>query len=401
MTETEAPPTPTPAPASTCRRGFPFPQSPDEQAPPEFSELPTCPGLPAVQLSTGVEALLVTRYDEVRAVLSDDRFRREPAGRPLFARTRESLALAASDPPDHTRRRKAVAPYFTARDAERQVPRIRQIAAKTADELATRPEPADLVNAFAVPFALRVIAERLGVPEADHAFLRPKVDAMMSTTRFPPEQVRAAHEQAREYFADLIACREAELDDGFPSDDLLTDLLRAPDGRGLSRNELVVMAAGLLMAGYETTSNQMAMCVLMLLREPGEADRLRADPDLIPPAVETMLRHSALMSTGGAPHMAIEDVYVGDTRVQAGQVVVPLVDAANRDPQAGERPHLSFGHGRHFCLGAHLARVELAIGIRTLLERFPALELAVDQAAVTWREGMFIRGPMALPVRWT
>jgi cytochrome P450 len=386
-------------------RSFPFPEGPDERAPAEYTELVKRPGLAKVLLSNGSAARLVCRHAEVKAVLSDDRFSRGSfTGRPMFAREPESLALAAIDPPLHSRRRRAVLGAFTARRARELTPWLRTLAEKLLDELVTLPQPVDLVDRFTVPFTLRVISDMLGVPQEDEPVLRPLVDRMMSTTRFPGEEVARAHAEAARYFDDLVAERASR-----PAPDLLSELLTAPAPDRLSRKEIAVFGAGLLMAGYETTSNQLAMCTRVVFGDPPLAGRLRRSPTALGRAVEEMLRCSALIATGGAPHVATEDVRLGDTVVRAGDVVVPLHDAANQDPavfEAPERfvpdradnPHLAFGHGRHFCLGAHLARVELNVGLSALLKRFDSLTMPAEPH---WRRGMFIRGPVALPVRWT
>jgi cytochrome P450 len=261
---------------------------------------------------------------------------------------------------------------------------------------------------------MRVIGELIGIPSDDHAQLRPLVDMMMSTTRFTPEQTAAAHEDAHRYFSALVAAREAAIAEGAAprGPDLLTTLLTMPADQRLSREEIIVMCAGLLMAGYETTSNQLAMCAYIVLGDPALGALLRTKPGTMSIAVEEMLRWSSLIATGGAPHVATEDVPLGRTVIRAGQVVVPLTDAANLDesvfadagqfiPERVTNPHLAFGHGRHFCLGAHLARAELRAGLTALLGTFSDLTLAVPPDQVRWRRGMFIRGPAELPVRWS
>lgn len=386
-------------------KGFPFPEGPDERAPAEYTDLVNRPGLAKVLLSNGSEALLVCRHAEVKAVLADDRFSRGSfTGRPMFAREPESLALAAIDPPLHSRRRRAVLGAFTARRARELTPWLTTLAEELLDEVVTLPQPVDLVDRFTVPFTLRVISDLLGVPEHDEPMLRPLVDRMMSTTRFAAEEVARAHAEASRYFDDLVARRASR-----PASDLLSELLTAPEPDRLSRKEIAVLGAGLLMAGYETTSNQLAMCARLAFGDPLLAERLRRSPAALGQAVEEMLRCSALIATGGAPHVATEDVRLGDTVVRAGDVVVPLHDAANQDPAVfheperlapdrADNPHLAFGHGRHLCLGAHLARAELNVGLSALLSRFHALTMPAE---LTWRRGMFIRGPVALPVRWT
>ena len=171
------------------------------------------------------------------------------------------------------------------------------------------------------------------------------------------------------------------------------------------------MGAGLLMAGFDTTASQLAVAALMVFRDPSLAARLRARPEAIAPALEEVLRWTSLLATGGAAHVAVEDVRLGSELIPAGEVVVPLAAAANQDcavfpdpdrfdPERRDNPHMAFGHGRHYCLGAPLARLQLQIGLSALLEAFPTLSIAVPEHEVEWSTGQFIRGPLALPVRW-
>jgi cytochrome P450 len=400
----------------TCTRGsrrFPFPEVSGEQPPPAYRELLDQPGLPAVVLTDGTEALLVSRHAEVKAVLSDDRFSRASfTGRSMLARSPESRALSTSDAPLHTRRRRAVLPAFTARRAKQLTSWLSALAEQLLDTLVAMPQPVDLVANFTVPFTLRTITNMLGVPSADEGFLRPLVDRMMSTNRFAPEEVAAAHATTAGYFENLVSVRQHEITEDEPGPDLLTGLLRSADPDRLSRKEIAVFGASLLMAGYETTSNQFAMCARMVFSDPLWANELRRTPDAVGTAVEEMLRWSSLLATGAAPHVATADIWLGDTLVRAGQVVVPLTDAANLDPAVlddperfrpdrADNPHLAFGHGRHFCLGAHLARVELQVGLSALLSRFDQVTIAVPAEDLVWRRGMFIRGLAELPVRWS
>ncbi|WP_431682743.1 cytochrome P450 [Kitasatospora sp. KL5] len=398
--------------SSEALPGFPFPGCPGARPPARYAQLTAEAGLPRVLLPSGVEALLVTRHEEVRAVLADDRFSREAfPGRPMFARSPESISLAVSDPPVHTRRRQAVLPSFTARQARLLEPRVRELAGRALDALTALPQPADLVEGFTVPFALAVVTGLLGMPCPDGQRLRPLMAAMTSVGGRAPEEVAEAHRQVQAYFAGLVARHEARIAAGRPGADVLSRLLAAPDGERLSHQEIVVFGAGTLMAGFETTANQLAMTALTVLQHPGLAGRLRSDPAGLERAVEETLRWSSLIGTGGAAHVALEDVRVGEVLVRAGEVVVPLHDAANQDaavferpdafdPEREHNPHLAFGHGRHLCLGAPLARVELRIGLAALLERLPEIRLAEPDGRLRWREGVFIRGPEAVPVRW-
>ncbi|GAA1873398.1 cytochrome P450 [Actinomadura bangladeshensis] len=353
----------------------------------------------------GRDALLVTRHADVRAVLSDDRFSREAwHGGTLFARTPESLALAAADPPVHTRRRRAVRAWFTARRAEAGRPRAAALAGRLLDGMAADGPPADLVARFATPFPYAAVCGMLGVPAGDLGLLLPWASALMSAGHHPEEEVAAAHEGMRGYFAEQVAARRA-----LSGGDLLTALVHGSD---LTDEEITVFGAGLLMAGGETTSAFLGACVLDLASRPGLAARLRADPSLIPSAVEEYLRWVWFAGTGGHPHVALAGAELAGTSIARGQVVVPLTDAANRDPAAfrgadlfdparSPNPHLGFGHGRHRCLGAHHARVQLQTALAALLRRFDDLAPAVDPAHLAWRERMFLRGVWQLPLTWS
>jgi cytochrome P450 len=171
------------------------------------------------------------------------------------------------------------------------------------------------------------------------------------------------------------------------------------------------MSAGLLVAGYESTSNQLASCVYLLLADRRRWESLLADPAALDRAVEEMLRWTSFTTSGGTPHVATEDVRLTDRLVRRGEVVVPLTDAANRDagvfgcPERLDltrehNPHLAFGAGRHRCLGAELARVELQTGLGALLAELPGLELAVPEESLRWRREMQVSGVWELPVRW-
>lgn len=379
-------------------RIFPF-AVPEGLAPPaEYAELPR---LAPVRLAGGQDAVLATRYDDVKTVLADPRFSRSAyAASPLFARKPESLALVTSDPPHHGRRRRAVTHAFTARAARQSRADLERRARDLLQAMRAAGPGTDLVEAFTLPFPLLVMCDLLGLPTDDRHQLRPWVDAMMSTSAFTPEQVATAHTEMDTYFSRIVAAKAAE-----PGDDLLSELIASPD---LSASEVVVLGSGLLMAGYETTCNQLTICTYLLLRDPSLADELRRDPAA---AIEEMLRWTSFNATGGIPHVATEDVPVGDAVIRAGEVVVPLTDAANRDPDAfpdpdrldarrTDRAHLAFGHGRHHCLGAHLARTELEVGLVSLLAEFPDLALAASDEELRWRQGMFIRGLWTLPVQW-
>lgn len=389
---------------------FPFDEGPGLEPPAEYHDFHARTELPEVRLRGGRRAALACGHADVRKVLGDNRFSRASytAGS-LFAREPESLALMLTDPPVHTRRRGAVAAAFTARGAERLRPRLTELAGVLIDDIRAAGGVADLVSEFAVPFTLTVISELLGIPEADRWRFRPWVNVMMSSFGHSPQEVADAHGKMHAYFTELVDLAWQDPD----ATGLIGELGRlGDDERGMSRDETIVMAMGLLVAGYESTSNQLASFVYLLLRERTRWDFLLAHPEAVDSAVEEMLRWTSVTTTGGNPHVAVEDVELSTTTVRAGEVVVPLTHTANWDPAVfGEpaeldltrqvNPHLAFGHGRHRCLGAELARVELRVGIRGLLAELPELTIAVPESQLRWRRGMQVGGLWELPVRWT
>jgi nocardicin N-oxygenase len=393
---------------------FPFPEAPGVEPPEEYARLPGLAGLVPVTLPGGHRAGLASRHEDVRTVLADARFSRAAyTAETMVARDRNSLPLMLSDAPEHTRRRRCVAAAFSAHRANRARAGMEALAGALIAELRSAGPPADLVDAFAVPFPLAVICDLLGVPAADRSRFRPWVNAMMSTSGYPRDEVAAAQRELHAYFANLIEVTWRDCAAGRPRDGLLAKLGRpAPPDRRVSRAEAVALGAGLLIAGYETTSNQLAICLYLLLNDSRRWVHLRENPDAVPGAIEEMLRWTPFNATGGVPHVAIEDVPLACGVVRAGEVVVPVIDAANRDPEVFEEPaslrlgraanpHLAFGHGRHHCLGAHLARVELQVAIGALLRDLPDLALAAPESELPWRRGMAVRGVWHLPVRWT
>ncbi|MGP4012680.1 cytochrome P450 [Streptomyces sp. 4N124] len=396
-------------------RPFPFAQGPNVCPSREHAEIRAAGEPVRVRLADGRTALVVADYADVRTVLTDPRFSREAAatGNPFFARTRQSLALSGSDAPDHTRRRKAISHAFSPARVAGLVPWLEALADELVEAMTAQGREGDLVCSFTIPFTMRPMCRLIGIPEDDCALLKPWVDAMMSINRFPAQQVAEAHKHMSDYFAALVAAQRDALTARTPAQGLLTDLLRASGtGQGLSTDEIEVMGAGLLMAGYETISNHLAASLYVLLERPALAERIRQDGTALPSVIEELLRHISLAGTGGHKHQALEDVPLTRTVVRAGELVVPLTEAANHDPAVFDdadafrpdrspNPHIAFGAGRHFCPGAALARAELEVALRRLLTRLPGLELAGPAERVAWRQDMYIGGPWSLPVRWT
>ncbi|GAB4588154.1 cytochrome P450 [Nocardia sp. IFM 10818] len=365
-----------------------------------------------IRLPYGGEGWLVTRYDDVRLVLADPRFSRAatvdredlPRSTPEPPRGDSLLSM---DPPEHTRLRKLVAKAFTGRRVQLLRPRAQQIVDAHLAAIERSGPPADLVQQFALPLPVTVICEMLGVPtEQQHRF-REFSDAILSTTAYTRAQIIAARAGLEAYLAELISQRRAE-----PRDDLLSALVAARDNDDrLSELELVNLGVGLLIAGHETTANQIANFTYVLLTAPEQWELLRRNPELVPGAVEELLRHVQLGSGGAFARIATEDVELSGITVRAGEAVFVNTQAANRDETVftdpeqldltrTDNPHMAFGHGAHHCLGAQLARLELQVAMASLLRAFPTLRLAVPVDEVPWKTGLLVRGPKSLPVAW-
>ncbi|MGV9835821.1 cytochrome P450 [Nocardia niigatensis] len=364
-----------------------------------------------VRLPYGGEAWLVTRYADVRSVLSDPRFgRAATVGRDDVPRVRETPAMPnipmSMDPPELTRLRKLTMTAFTTRRVQDLRPRAEELVDGMLTAMAEADSPADLVSALALPVPVTIICEMLGVPPRDQHRFRDFSDAIMSTTAVPEEQRMAAFAAVTEYLTEQVAERRVH-----PADDLLGALVAARDDEDrLTEDELIMLGMTLLVAGHETTANQIANFVYILLTQ-GEWERLRDDPDLVPPAVEELLRYIQLGNGGAFPRIALEDVMLSGTRIRAGEAVFVDLATANRDETVFPDPdtmdlarhhnsHLAFGHGFHHCVGAQLARLELQVTLAALLRRFPNLRLAIPADEVEWKQGMLLRGPKALPVAW-
>ena len=388
---------------------FPFPD-PQQAGPAEELCAPDGRFLRPVVLGNSARALLVCGYDEIRDLLTGTGFSRaRAAAHGMTSRTPESLALNGADPPDHARRRGTVAAAFTRVRAEKERAWIRQTADELLSAMVAGGPPADLIAAFSLPLSVAVICRVMGVPADDFDVFAPLFDVMMSTRGHAPAEVEAAHRGIFDYFSGLY---DQELATGPAPGGVLAALVAAAERDGtVTRTEAVHIAYGLLVAGYETTSKQIATTVLLLLSDRSRWERVRRDPPALGPAIEETLRWTSLLATGGVPHVALEDAELGQEQVQAGQILIPVFAAANRDPRVFADPdrlspdragpaHVAFGHGRHLCLGAALARVELAEALGALLCGLPGLELAGPERELRWREGAFIRGLTTLPVRW-
>ncbi|MFJ3902954.1 cytochrome P450 [Streptomyces sp. NPDC090025] len=369
-----------------------------------------------VRFPYGDDAWLVTRYEDVRAVLSDPRFslaeavrRDQPRIGPM---PRAGGGLIALDAPRHTQLRVLLAKEFTARRIERLRGHIRQVADGLLDRMLAAGPPADLVEDLAFPLPMALICEITGVPEADRPAVRAWADTVCSGG-VTPESVRR---DAQEFFALMHGWIEARR--RAPAQDLITVLVRACDEGQLTEDELTGLLNELLIGGFVTTTNQIANFFAVLLL-PGEGDNggpellaaVQDRPELIPRAVEELLRYVPLLNGLTLPRYASADVELGGILVRAGEPVVVSQAAANHDPEAfpapgrisldrSGTPHISFGHGIHYCLGAHLARLELQVTLERVTARLPGLRIAVPEEELRWRSKEFFSGLRSLPVAW-
>jgi cytochrome P450 len=386
---------------------------------PTYSELRSSAPVHRITLPDGRGVWLVTRHEDVLAVFKDERFVKnwrkvltpeQLAQIPPIPEVMEPLSanMLDTDPPDHRRLRALVSKAFTPRLIEHMRPRVQEIADTLLDAVQDRSEM-DLIDDYAFPLPITVIAELLGVPAEDRNSFREWSDAAVSgdTSREHLEKVLIPNMQA---FIDYLRQMFEEKRRN-PAEDLVSALVRAEEaGDQLSEDELLGMVFLLLVAGHETTVNLIGNGVLALLQHPDQLEKLRADPSLIRDAVEELLRFDGPVETS-TERFAREDVRIGETVIPRGEMVLVVIAAADRDPDRFPDPdalditrsdnkHLAFGKGIHHCLGAPLARMEGQIAISTLLRRMPELRLKGSPESLSWRPGMVLRGLQGLPVEF-
>lgn len=358
---------------------------------------------------------LVTRYEDVFALLKDERFpknrrsaltpeqiRRLPWVPPMFRPLERNMLDL--DQPDHTRLRALVHKAFTPRLVEQMRERVQTLAIELLDGVSRRGEM-DLINDYALPLPMTIITEILGVPTSDQHKFHKWSKAVVSLSS-PNATIRVIPSvwMFIRYLRRFFKIRRAD-----PQDDLASALIQAEEaGDKLSEDELLAMVFLLLIAGHETTVNLIGSGTLALLEHPDQMEKLRGEPSLIKTAIEELLRYTApvLMTT---ERYAREDVTIHSVTIPRGEMTFGVIGSANRDENVFENPdalditrepnrHLSFGQGIHFCLGAPLARMEAQIAINTLLRRMPDLRLKVSPDSLRWRPSMILRGLDTLPV---
>jgi cytochrome P450 len=364
-------------------------------------------------LNVFVPMALVARYADCAAVLRDhERFSSVPPRTPLIEERVQVFGDAPrvvfSDPPVHTRLRRLVSRAFTPRRIRDLEPKIREFTDLLLDKAAARGQ-IDVMADLANPLPVMVISHMLGVSAEHYEMFKRLSDSVIESDNTPPgvplpQNVRDAFTELRQYFVAEIEKRRRA-----PGDDLVSVLVAAHEGSDetLSEKELIAFVVLLLLAGNETTTNLIGNGMLALTRHPGELERLRRAPELIPSAIEEMLRYDGPVQST-MRHIR-QDTEIAGTAVTPGTLIFVLVAAANRDPGQFRNPetfditrtpndHLAFGEGIHFCIGAPLARMEGAIAIGSLLERFKRIRPATPEAPLKYKGSFFLRGLASLPL---
>uniref|UniRef100_UPI0004C75A32 cytochrome P450 n=1 Tax=Streptomyces sp. NRRL WC-3742 TaxID=1463934 RepID=UPI0004C75A32 len=398
-----APAVPMPSPHSA---GCPF------GPPPAYTEAAATGPITRADLAGGESCWLATGYAEVRTILSDRRFSadaRHPAFPFLLPGRREIVAANPTflrlDDPEHARLRRMVTGDFLVKKVAALRPDIQRIVDEALDTMTEGRTTADLVAEFALPVPSLVICLLLGVPYEDRARFQGLSRTLLNNAS-TVEEVGAASDELRDYLTELAALKRER-----PEDDIISRLAARDD---LTAREVAATGVLLLVAGHETTANMIALSTALLVDQPEQVAKL-ADPELVPGAVEELMRILSIVDNG-LPRVATEDVELGGVLIRAGEGVIALISTANRDEAVfggpGQRPvdevdlgrdarrHMAFGFGVHQCLGQPLARAELQIALATLFRRLPGLRLAVPREELAFRTESLIFGMRSLPVAW-
>lgn len=360
-----------------------------------------------VRFPDGQNGWLVTRYADAEAVLKDPRFIKDFSK--LFGGSMGDMSVFTqnmlfSDPPDHKRLRGLAQKAFTPKMIEGMTGRIQEITDGLLDGIDGK-TTVNLIDRIAFPLPIIVICEILGVPSEDRDKFRMWSNSLIEGTS--GEAGVSVYEHMNEfirYLGEWFAKVRQE-----PGDDLISRLIEAEEsGDRMTEKELYGLVSLLIIAGHETTVNLIGNTVLALLKYPEHQQTLCESPELIGQAIEESLRFNGPVEFSTS-RWAAEDLEFGGKKIHRGELVVVALNAANHDPEQFDNPelfdilrekspHLAFGKGIHFCLGAPLARLEAQIAIDGLLKRFPGMTLAVDESELEWRPGMIVRGVREIPV---
>ncbi|MFF5923830.1 cytochrome P450 [Streptomyces flavochromogenes] len=389
---------------------FPMPRRHPLDPPPQYGELSAEQPVFQVRTPRGEDVWVVTRHADARAVLTDTRFSSDPKtpGYPSYISGDTPLPpgfFLNQDAPDHTRLRRLVTREFLITQMEAKRPRMQAILDKLLDDLVRQGNSADLVTQLALPMAATVMCELLDVPYEDHRIFVTLTDTILDRSS-TPEQAEGAARELMAYFDEVVTAREQK-----PTDDMLGRLVAQEEAGRISHDEFVGLAALLMLSGYDTMAQMIGLGTATLLEHPDQLDDLKADPSLYPQAIEELLRYLSI-NHAGLPRAATEDLTVGGQEVRAGEGVLVMINAANRDAAVFDEPdtfdihrkdpqaHVAFGHGFHKCIGLTLARVELSTVFAGLFGRLPTLTLGRPLEDLPFRHDMVLYGVRGLPVTW-
>lgn len=371
--------------------------------------------LSKVQQWDGLEPWLITKYEDVRAVLNDRRFSADPR-KPGYPEKTEAYGasvgqdrnLRTMDPPEHGDQKRMLIRDFTIKRVEEMRPAIQHRVDTLIDAMLVKGSPADIVTDFAIPIPTMVICEILGVPYKDQDFFKENTEVCMSSDH-PADQALAAGNALSDYLDKLIDEKDAN-----PQNDLLSRLVVDQLRTGAAtRKEVIEMARLVLIAGHDTTANMVALGTLALLIHPDQAEVMRSDLSRaeLTVAVNELFRWVNVTHTGRR-RVATEDVEVGGQLIRAGEGVIIMTSIADRDERifpdaerldlrrANARNCMAFGAGDHRCMGAYLSQTEMEIAFGTLWKRIPTLTLAVPFETLRFREDGVVYGVHSLPVSW-
>ncbi|GAA0334303.1 cytochrome P450 [Actinoallomurus spadix] len=407
------PPPPADQPTGTTPpRDFPMRRACPFSAPQEYAALRAEEPVARVTLPTGRPAWAVTRYDDVRALLSDPRISadiRRPNFPALGVGEQEAGArlrpFIRTDPPEHTRYRRMLLPEFTVRKVRAMRPTVQDLVDGILRDMLAGPQPVDFVASYANAVSTSVICGLLGIPRENLEFFR-DVTRVSGSRTSTAEEVAEALNGLFTLLSDLIAQRRED-----PGEDLLSKLVTEHLLTGdLTMHELLSTVGITINAGRETTTSMIALSTLLLLRRSDLMEQLRAEPSLMPSAVEELLR--ALSVADSIPlRIAAEEIELSGRTIPADDGIIGLLAGANHDPDRfpdpetvdfhrEDNPHLAFGHGMHQCIGQQLARLEMEIALQTLIRGVPTLRLAVPYEEIVFKHDSATFGVEKMPVAW-
>ncbi|SEQ05290.1 cytochrome P450 [Streptomyces radiopugnans] len=398
--------------AETEAKTFPYQRACPFSPPPEYTEMVQEDVSQVTLTGSGLRIWTVTGYHTIRQLLTDPRVSasRKHANFPFYfiapPEFRTETSFIGYDGQEHVNTRRKAALTFTSRQVRKLRPRIEEIVDEHIDKMLSMSPPVDMHRVFSLAVPMTVICELLGIPQDKHDFFIKHGTALLGG-HSSAEERQAAIVEVNAYVDDLIQLKKRE-----PGDDLLSRAMAdyASSGEEYTDRDLFNMVRLLMNGGHETTASQISLGTACLLENPDQLEQLKADPDLVKPAVDELIRIATIGDTA-VPRVALDDIEIGGKVIRKGDGILCLGMAANRDPEVfpepdkvilsrGSRKHLGFGHGVHHCIGADLARLELEIVWSRLFHRIPTLRLAKPFLEIPRKEGAVIYGLWELPVAW-